>query len=202
MKFKIKWRYIVLFLLIALCYGGWYFAENYISINIPEDVTNYCNSKYSINSKWIKYINEENTENSRVSLVDDGTGIVFKVNRYYDEDNKLHYKDDYLGYKFESEIEKLLSESIPQQYKYTLSIENSNFPNVKDGSINVVDFCRNSETVLCINFLSDSYFSKDDMYDIVSSLRGKVRVSAYVDVKGISNAQHFASDEDYNLIVR
>ena len=198
---KVKVRYIVFFILLAVCYGGWYIAENFVFKSVPEMVVEYCDNKYSINSKWVKYIPEENTENSRVSLVDDGTGIEFNVVRYYDVDGEVHYYDNYYGYKHEEELLQLLSENIPNGYTFTLSLENSNLPEVKDSNIDVVNFCRNSSTVLSVSFTSDHAFSKEEMSEIVDSLNNIVRISANVVVNG-SEEQQFAMDENYNLIIR
>ena len=198
---KVKARYVVFFVLIALCYGGWYIAENFIFKSVPEMVVDYCNDKYSIESKWLDYVPEQNTENSRVSLVDDGTGVYFNVVRYYDNNGEVHYSDNYYGYKHEKEIIQLLHENIPKGYIFTLSLENSNLPEVKDSNIDVVNFCKNSSTVLSLSFTSDHAFSKDEMSEIVNGLNGIVRISANVIVNG-SEEQHFAMDEDYNLIVR
>lgn len=191
---------MVLFLLICLCYLGWYIAENYISINIPEEVEKYCDKKYSINSEWLGYISEENTENSRVSLVSDGM-VSFKVNRYYNTKGEVQYKDNYLGYKYESEIFDIIQENVPPKYDFSISIENSNFPVVRDGNIGVAEFCKNSQTVIAVNVISPKELSQDEMDSFIEGLREKVRVSVCV-LNDNKEIQHFATDEDYNLIIR
>lgn len=198
---KIKVRYIILFVLLLLCYGSWYLAENYIFKSVPEVVEEYYSEKYGGNFTWVSYVEEKNTENSRVSTVEDSNGILFTVERYYDTDGTVHYRDNYYGYKHESEIYSLLRDNIPLSYNFTLSIENSNLPEVKDSSIDVVDFCRNSDTILSLAFKSNKNLSKEDMSEIVNALDGITRISACVIVSG-SEEQQFAMDENYNLIIR
>lgn len=197
---KIKIRYIVLFLLICLCYLGWYVAENYISINVPEEVEEYCDKKYDIKSEWLEYVTEENNENSRVSLVSDGT-VTFKVNRYYNTEGQVNYKDNYLGYKYESEIFKIIQDNISSEYDFSISIENSNFPIVRDGNIGVAEFCKNNQTVIAVNIVSSEELSQEEMNSFIEGLREKVRVSVIV-LNDNKEIQHFATDEEYNLIVR
>ena len=198
---KVKARYVVLFILLVLFFGGWYIAENFVFQTVPERVEKYCSEKYGGEFSWVSYINERNTENVRVSKVADSDGVVFTVERYYDVDNQLHYKDNYYAYKHENEIYELLRKSIPKTYNFSLCIENSNLLDVKDSNIDVVNFCRDSSTILSINIISDKILTKDGMSDISESLRGIARISAHVMVDG-SEEQRFATDKDYNLIIR
>lgn len=197
---KVKARYIILFVLLLIGYGGWYIAENYVFKTVPEMVVSYCSEKYGGEYKWVSYIEEENTEHSRVSRVEDSEGVVFTVKRYYDSNDQVHYSDNYYGYKHQKEIYELLRKHIPKKYIFSISIENSDLSDVKGSNIDVVDFCRDY-AILSINISSDRTLTKEEMSEITSSLKGITRISAHVIVNG-SEEQRFAMDEDYNLIIR
>lgn len=192
-----KWFYLILFLLLVTFYGGWYFIENTLSVDVPSEVEKYCSKKYGETFSWNSYISEENTESSRVSLVSDKDSIKFKVVRYYDLNGNIHYKDNYLGYKYEDKIYELLRETIPEKYNFTLSIKNSEFADIEDSSIDVAEFCRNSDTVLSLTFLSE--MSENEISEVVSSLRGVARVSALIYANN-EEINQFATGKDFNLI--
>ena len=51
-----KWFYLILFLLLAIFYGGWYFIENILSVDVPSEVEKYCSKKYGETFSWNSYI--------------------------------------------------------------------------------------------------------------------------------------------------
>lgn len=118
-------------MILGVLVGGLFaIFEDKVSVDIPEDVILNLEERYGGSFKFIDYIPEENTENSRVMKIKGKDGE-FKLTRYYDGNNQLHYNDNYLGVKYKDKLEDTFEEYLERVNKkvnFELDLGKSTFP--------------------------------------------------------------------------
>ena len=158
--------FFTLVLLSAILGGLFSVFEDKIFIDIPDDVISNLNRRYNEKDfKFKRYINEENSENSRVMIIDGKYGD-FKLTRYYDDKNNIRYNDNYLGYKYKSELyDDMYScfKRVDDRFNFELDLNNSDFPNETDTSFLLDKLLEDDKTFLKVKVVTIPNWTDDDI---------------------------------------
>lgn len=147
-------------------------AKDNLFIDIEKDVISNLQSRYYGNFKFVDYVQEENTENSRVMNIEGDEGN-FKLIRYYDSYGNVRYCDNYLGYVYYDDIVKLVDNCLKEVRKgcnFDISLEESSFPDETTKFQTLQDLLANEKTFLQIRIVSKEAWKDDDVTMLAKSL--------------------------------
>jgi hypothetical protein len=175
-----------LLILGALVGGLFALFEDKIFVDVPEDVMQNLEDRYGGTFKFIDYIPEENTENSRVMKIKAKEGE-FKLTRYYDANGVVHYNDNYLGYKYFNTIKEELDGvfSLPLSegtLEYEVDLDGSSFPDDTDKLLFLPQLLAKDGTFIKLNIVTTFEWDDNNLKTLAtyldSGLGMKVVVSA------------------------
>lgn len=162
-------------LLILSVFIGGAFAlfKDKIFVDVPEDVKKNLELRYGEDFDFVKYVEEENTEHSRVMILKGDSGE-FKLTRYYDANGYIHYTDNYYAVKHYDEIKEIFDKvfySIDKRLKYEIDLNTSTFPDETLAITSLPEFLQNEKTVFNIKVVSTPKWMDGDIQEFAKRLQ-------------------------------
>jgi len=153
-------------LILASLVGGLFaLFQDKVFTDIPEDVKANLESRYDGDFSFIGYIQEENNVNSRVMRIKGKYGE-FKLTRYYNGNNEIHYNDNYLGYKYKDRLEETFKEylsRVNKKFKFELDLDKSSFPDDTTDKVFYPDLIADKNTFFKLKIVSKYEWTDDDI---------------------------------------
>lgn len=198
-------------LVIAVLVGGGYALFSMNTDIVVKDSLESVNSRYSGEFSFVDYSRKDNNENSRTLILNEKNTGDFKLVRYYTNSGKVHYNDNYLGYKNKdtivSELESVVRE-IDKTAKLEVDLDKSTFPDGTVGSMSLIDLLEDENTVINVKILSLRKWDEDSVtnfsYASEARLHGKFKVDvlewgSYIDFSNFDSTMKLPEAEGSRL---
>ena len=192
-------KYLLIFssvvILFLVSYG---FMENIIFVDVPEEVTRYCEVKYGETFTWLNFVQDSSDLYSKTSKVrSEDTGLTFLVKRYYSEDKEVLYEDNYCGYLSMDYIKSELGSKMPKDATYSVFIDDSKIEELKDPNIEAGNYI-DRDSIIKLHIKDNHIWSFKEAEVFCKELPFRVNV-----VLSCGKSElNFATTKDFDVIYR
>lgn len=158
-------------------------------LNPDADMKREMESRYGERMKVVEEIKEGSTENSKSYKLKGESGE-FTCKKYYDNQNNVHFQDNYLAVKYNSDITALLKGIFPEDCDISIDVDSGIYPELENPSkVSMGDFLADGVTYIAVNVDSPHEWSDEKVQELEEPLRGKIKV--FCNIKWSNGSYYF-----------
>lgn len=166
---------IGLFAVLLLLSGGAFIVSHTFK-SVEDSFKDDVKSRYGESVEFVEFNKEDSNETTKSATLkgEDGEFICVK---YFDQNGNEHFKDNYLGVKYEKEIQDLIAHELPEGCSAKVSIEDSVFGETKKpNETSMEDLLAMPTTYIYVDIESENEWSDASVEALAENLKGKVKV--------------------------
>lgn len=166
---------IVIIAVIVACVGGMVFFKS-----TEDTFKDELKARYGEDVEFVELDKKSSNEATRKATLKGKYGE-FTCTKYFDLEGNVHFSDNYLGVKYEDDIQQLLEEIVSDKGEVSVDISTSIFSDFDDPSkVSVEGLLSAPTTYITTNIQSKDSWDDEKVNELADELKGKVKVNCTI----------------------